>query len=194
MSNAHGAWTPARPIENSRWARSLHVRNETGGWRRCGERVNGMQVRVVSRGNRRKCNSFSAIAEECLIFSSAATIGGSWSSSANSVKSADKMTQACLLRMSLLIRNLQVELVPSSTTNSFSSAQSWTCKSKNVKLLAITRDLGNKLESDEREYKDTLDREQTEVVREAHEAIQMLQSRLEHQRRSSQATIQAYVK
>ncbi len=65
---------------------------------------------------------------------------------------------------------------------------------QNVKLLAITRDLGNKLESDEREYKDTLDREQTEAVREAHEAIQMLQSRLEHQQRSSQATIQAYVK
>lgn len=65
---------------------------------------------------------------------------------------------------------------------------------QNVKLLAITRDLGKKLESDEREYKETLDQEQTEAIREAHDAIQMLQSRLEHQQKSSQATIQAYVK
>ena len=65
---------------------------------------------------------------------------------------------------------------------------------QNMKLLSITRELGAKLEGDEREYKDMLDREQSEAIREAHEAIQTLQSHLEAQQKSANATIQAYVK
>lgn len=65
---------------------------------------------------------------------------------------------------------------------------------QNRKLLRVTRELGAKMESEEREYKDALDQEQSEAIREAHEAIQALQVQLENQQKSQQATIQAYVK
>ncbi|TDL22268.1 hypothetical protein BD410DRAFT_789007 [Rickenella mellea] len=67
-------------------------------------------------------------------------------------------------------------------------------QTQNQKLLKITRDLGAKLEAEEREYKETLDQEQTEAIREAHEAIQTLQMQLEVQQKSQQSTIQAYAK
>ena len=65
---------------------------------------------------------------------------------------------------------------------------------QNQKLLKIVRELGSKLESEEKEYKEALEREQGEAVREAHEAIKQLQSQLETQKRSSEVTIQAYMK
>lgn len=65
---------------------------------------------------------------------------------------------------------------------------------RNQKLLRITRDLSAKIEAEEKEYKEQLDREQIEAIREAHEAIQSLQMQLEAQTRSHQTTVQAYVK
>ncbi|KAM5539450.1 hypothetical protein V8D89_006902 [Ganoderma adspersum] len=65
---------------------------------------------------------------------------------------------------------------------------------QNQKLLKIVRELGSKLESEEKEYKEVLEREQGEAVREAHEAIKQLQSQLENQKHSSEVTIQAYMK
>ncbi|KAI0667763.1 hypothetical protein C8Q78DRAFT_1052496 [Trametes maxima] len=65
---------------------------------------------------------------------------------------------------------------------------------QNQKLLKIVRELGTRLESEEKEYKETLEREQGEAVREAHEAIKQLQEQLENHKRSSEVTIQAYMK
>jgi nucleoprotein TPR len=65
---------------------------------------------------------------------------------------------------------------------------------QNQKLLKIVRELGEKLEDEEREYRTSIDREQKEAVREAHEAIQELAAQLERQRKSSETTIQAYMK
>ncbi|KAI0357500.1 hypothetical protein OH77DRAFT_1435746 [Trametes cingulata] len=65
---------------------------------------------------------------------------------------------------------------------------------QNQKLLKIVRELGAKLESEEKEYKEALEREQGEAVREAHEAIKQLQEQLESHKRSSEVTIQAYMK
>ena len=65
---------------------------------------------------------------------------------------------------------------------------------QNQKLLKIVRELGSKLESEEKDYKEALEREQGEAVREAHEAIKQLQQQLESQKRSSEVTIQAYMK
>ncbi|KAI0826824.1 hypothetical protein BC628DRAFT_1319381 [Trametes gibbosa] len=65
---------------------------------------------------------------------------------------------------------------------------------QNQKLLKIVRELGAKLESEEKDYKDALEREQGEAVREAHEAIKQLQEQLESHKRSSEVTIQAYTK
>ncbi|KAI5123451.1 hypothetical protein M0805_008822 [Coniferiporia weirii] len=65
---------------------------------------------------------------------------------------------------------------------------------QNQKLLRIVRDLGARMETEESEYKEQLEREQSEAVREAHEAIQALQMQLETQQKSQQATIQAYVR
>jgi nucleoprotein TPR len=65
---------------------------------------------------------------------------------------------------------------------------------QNQKLLKITRELGAKMEAEESEYREALDREQGEAVKEAHEAIQELAAQLERQRKSSETTIQAYMK
>ncbi|KIK98776.1 hypothetical protein PAXRUDRAFT_823499 [Paxillus rubicundulus Ve08.2h10] len=65
---------------------------------------------------------------------------------------------------------------------------------QNLKLLKIVRELGTKMEVEEREYREALDKEQSEAVREAHEAIQELAIQLERQRKSSEVTIQAYMK
>ncbi|OBZ68761.1 Nucleoprotein TPR [Grifola frondosa] len=65
---------------------------------------------------------------------------------------------------------------------------------QNQKLLKIVRELGAKLESEEKEYRETLEQEQGEAVREAHEAIKQLQEQLETQKKSSEVTIQAYMK
>ncbi|KZT09250.1 uncharacterized protein LAESUDRAFT_545404 [Laetiporus sulphureus 93-53] len=65
---------------------------------------------------------------------------------------------------------------------------------QNQKLLKITRELGAKLESEEREYREFLDKEQSEAIEEAHAAIKQLQEQLESQKKSSEITIQAYMK
>ena len=63
-----------------------------------------------------------------------------------------------------------------------------------MELLRCIRELGGRMEREESEYKEQLDFEQSEAIREADEAIQALQSQLETTRSSSQATIQAYIK
>ena len=65
---------------------------------------------------------------------------------------------------------------------------------QNQRLLKITRDMGMQMEAEEKAYKEVLEREQTEAIREAHEAIQALQTQLENQQKSHQTTIQAYAK
>lgn len=65
---------------------------------------------------------------------------------------------------------------------------------QNQKLLKIVRELGAKMESEEKDYREDMEREQGEAVREAHEAMQELAAQLERQKKSSEATIQAYMK
>jgi nucleoprotein TPR len=67
-------------------------------------------------------------------------------------------------------------------------------QSQNQRLLKIVRELGSKMEAEEKDYKEQLEKEQGEAVLEAHQAIQELEQRLENQRKSSEATIQAYMK
>lgn len=50
------------------------------------------------------------------------------------------------------------------------------------------------MESEEKEYREALERKQSEAVREAHEAMKQLQEQLESQAKSSEITIQAYMK
>ncbi|KDQ62646.1 hypothetical protein JAAARDRAFT_54566 [Jaapia argillacea MUCL 33604] len=65
---------------------------------------------------------------------------------------------------------------------------------QNQKLLKIVRELGAKMETEERDYREAMEKEQQEAVMEAHVAIQELQQALENQKRSSEVTIQAYMK
>ena len=65
---------------------------------------------------------------------------------------------------------------------------------QNQKLLRIVRELSSKMESEEKEYKDAMEREQSEAIREAHEAMQELAAQLERQKRNSENIIQSYVK
>lgn len=67
-------------------------------------------------------------------------------------------------------------------------------QTQNQKLLSVVRDLGTKLESDEQEYKATMEREQTEAIKEAHEAIQELASTLEREKEHHTKVVQAYMK
>ncbi|KAK2465728.1 hypothetical protein APHAL10511_002272 [Amanita phalloides] len=65
---------------------------------------------------------------------------------------------------------------------------------QNQKLLRIVRELSSKMETEEREYKEAMEREQSEAIREAHEAMQELAAQLERQKKNSENVIQAYVK
>ncbi|ESK95244.1 filament-forming protein [Moniliophthora roreri MCA 2997] len=65
---------------------------------------------------------------------------------------------------------------------------------QNQKLLKIVRELGQKMENEERDYREAMEKEQGEAVREAHEAMQDLAAQLERQKKSSESIIQAYVK
>jgi len=65
---------------------------------------------------------------------------------------------------------------------------------QNMRLLKIVRDLGEKMESEEREYRETMEKEQAEAIREAHEAMQELASQLDAQKQSSEVIIKSYVK
>ncbi|KAF8336766.1 hypothetical protein F5887DRAFT_566692 [Amanita rubescens] len=50
------------------------------------------------------------------------------------------------------------------------------------------------MESEEKEYRDAMEREQSEAIREAHEAMQELAAQLERQKKNSENIIQSYVK
>ncbi|KAF8887179.1 hypothetical protein BD779DRAFT_1672932 [Infundibulicybe gibba] len=65
---------------------------------------------------------------------------------------------------------------------------------QNQKLLKIVREMGRKMESEEKEYREAMEREQGEAVREAHEAMQELAAQLESQKKHHEDMIQAYVK
>ena len=65
---------------------------------------------------------------------------------------------------------------------------------QNIRLLKIVRDLGEKMETDEREYRETMEKEQAEAIREAHEAMQELASQLEAQKKNNDVVVRAYVK
>lgn len=65
---------------------------------------------------------------------------------------------------------------------------------QNQKLLKIVRELGAKMEAEEKDYREAMEKEQGEAVREAHEAIQELAAQLERQKKNSEVTIQAYMK
>ncbi|KAJ7758135.1 hypothetical protein DFH07DRAFT_772602 [Mycena maculata] len=65
---------------------------------------------------------------------------------------------------------------------------------QNQKLLKIVRELGDKMEGEERDYREAMEREQGEAVREAHEAMQELADQLERQKSSSDTIIKAYMK
>lgn len=67
-------------------------------------------------------------------------------------------------------------------------------QAQNQKLLGVVREMGAKMEAEEREYREALEKEQGEAVREAHEAITALQEQLETQRHSHGIKIQAFTK
>jgi nucleoprotein TPR len=67
-------------------------------------------------------------------------------------------------------------------------------QAQNQKLLGIVREMGAKMEAEEREYREALEKEQSEAVREAHEAITALQDQLEAQRRTHDVKIQAFTR
>jgi nucleoprotein TPR len=67
-------------------------------------------------------------------------------------------------------------------------------QAQNQKLLGIVREMGAKMEAEEREYRETLEKEQGEAVREAHEAITALQEQLEGQRQAHDVKMRAFVK
>jgi nucleoprotein TPR len=65
---------------------------------------------------------------------------------------------------------------------------------QNQKLLKVVRELGAKMEAEEREYREEMEKEQGEAVREAHEAIQELVADLDRQKKTHETTVQAYIK
>jgi nucleoprotein TPR len=67
-------------------------------------------------------------------------------------------------------------------------------QAQNQKLLGIVREMGAKMEAEEREYREALEKEQGEAVREAHEAITALQEQLETQRHTHDVKIQVFTK
>jgi nucleoprotein TPR len=65
---------------------------------------------------------------------------------------------------------------------------------QNQKLLRIVRELGAKLEAEEKDYREAMDKEQEEAIKEAHETIQELVAQLETQKKNSEVTMQAHIK
>ncbi|KAG7088185.1 hypothetical protein E1B28_012203 [Marasmius oreades] len=65
---------------------------------------------------------------------------------------------------------------------------------QNQKLLKIIREVGQKMENEESDYRQVMEREQAEAVREAHEAIQEFAIKMETQKKSDAAVVQAYMK
>ncbi|KAG6903157.1 hypothetical protein C0995_004704 [Termitomyces sp. Mi166 len=65
---------------------------------------------------------------------------------------------------------------------------------QNQKLLKIVREMGRKMEAEERDYREAMEREQAEAIKEAHAAIQDMVAQLDMQKKSSDNLIKAYVK
>jgi nucleoprotein TPR len=65
---------------------------------------------------------------------------------------------------------------------------------QNQRLLKVVRELGQTMENEEKEYREAMEKEQTEAIKEAHDAMQELAAQLERQKTSSDSIIQAYVK
>ncbi|KAG6850340.1 hypothetical protein H0H93_014613 [Arthromyces matolae] len=65
---------------------------------------------------------------------------------------------------------------------------------QNQKLLKIVREMGRKMEAEERDYRDTMEREQVEAIQEAHAAITEMAAKLDLQKKNSDNIIKAYVK
>jgi nucleoprotein TPR len=68
-----------------------------------------------------------------------------------------------------------------------------TLQAQNQKLL-IVREMGAKMEAEERKYRVALEKEQGEAARETHEAITALQEQLEAQRRVHDVKMHAFIK
>lgn len=67
-------------------------------------------------------------------------------------------------------------------------------QAQNQRLLKVVRELGQTMENEEKEYREAMEKEQTEAITEAHDAMQELAAQLERQKTSSDSIIQAYVK
>ncbi|KAG6853933.1 hypothetical protein C0991_012425 [Blastosporella zonata] len=65
---------------------------------------------------------------------------------------------------------------------------------QNQKLLKIVREMGRKMETEERDYREAMEQEQAEAIKEAHAAIQEMASQLDLQKKNSDNIIKAYVK
>ncbi|KAF9651639.1 hypothetical protein BDM02DRAFT_3184386 [Thelephora ganbajun] len=65
---------------------------------------------------------------------------------------------------------------------------------QNQRLLKIVRDLGARMEAEEKGYRESLQQEQAEAVLEAHQALQKMQEDLENQKKRHEVTVQAYQK
>ena len=72
----------------------------------------------------------------------------------------------------------------------FRSIQS--LQEQNQRLLKIVRDLGAKMEAEEKEYRESLQQEQAEAVLEAHQALQKMQEDLKNQKKSHEVAVRAY--
>ena len=65
---------------------------------------------------------------------------------------------------------------------------------KNLQLLQAVRDLSAQIETEERIYKERMEQEQSEAVRETPVAIQTLEEKLESTEKTHQVKIEAYIK
>ncbi|KAL0058021.1 Protein mlp1 [Marasmius tenuissimus] len=65
---------------------------------------------------------------------------------------------------------------------------------QNQKLLKIVRELGQKMENEEQDYRETIDKEQAEAVKEAHEVMEHMAAQHELELKSKDATIKAYLR
>jgi nucleoprotein TPR len=67
-------------------------------------------------------------------------------------------------------------------------------QARNQQLLQLVRQLGNQMESEEKEYRAEMEKEQADAIREAHDAIQELQAQLETEKKAGEVRYQTLVK
>ncbi|KAI0087040.1 hypothetical protein BDY19DRAFT_324018 [Irpex rosettiformis] len=65
---------------------------------------------------------------------------------------------------------------------------------QNQRLLKIVHELGRKMEDEEKDYREQLEAEQQVALQEAYSAVKELQDQLQNHRKSSELTIQTYMK